>query len=399
MTTCVRIIKLMWLIVLLHLLTGCWDIKEIQDINYITAIGIDQEGGNFVVYTQMMDFTSVAKIDSGKSDKPSQIWTSKTKGKSLDLAIDNIYDSTQERTIWSHISCIIISDNVLKSNVLTKLDTIGRYQEVRMTPWVFGTKDSIEQLMNIPAFFNLSPLNTLAHEPVEEYKQRSYIEPIRYFDFMALMTEPGWTVLLPNLTIDTKTWSRNQKEDPKLEINGVFAISKGVSNGLFTNDKLTGLRWLEADTKRSHIPITNQNGELAGVAVLSNPKISVKINIVNGMPKYRVSVKLSGNVVEALDDMNKTDFELQAAKGVREEILTTFKNGAASKTDLFSLEHVLFRRNTRLWKKVNQSSAQAIDPSALETVHVEIHLDHAGMKLLPHHNSPITPMTKDEADS
>lgn len=51
MTTCVRIIKLMWLIVLLHLLTGCWDIKEIQDINYITAIGIDQEDGNFVVYT------------------------------------------------------------------------------------------------------------------------------------------------------------------------------------------------------------------------------------------------------------------------------------------------------------------------------------------------------------
>lgn len=399
MTTCVRILKLMWLMVLLNLLTGCWDIKEIQDINYITAIGIDQEDGNFVVYTQMMDFISVAKSDSGKAEKPSQIWTSKTKGKTLDMAINGIYDSSQQRTIWSHISCIIISDNVLKSNVLTKLDTIGRYQEVRMTPWVFGTKDSIEQLMNIPAFFNLSPLNTLAHEPVEEYKQRSYIEPIRYFDFMALMTEPGWTVLLPNLTIDTKTWSRNQKEDPKIEVNGVFAISKGVSNGLFTNDKLTGLRWLEADTKRSHIPITNQTGELAGVAVLSNPKISVKLNIVNGMPKYRISVKLSGNVVEALDDMNKTDIELQAAKGVREEILTTFKNGAASKTDLFSLEHVLFRRDTRLWKKINQSSAQAIDTSALETVHVEIHLDHAGMKLLPHHNSPITPTTKDEADS
>ncbi|MBU5346293.1 Ger(x)C family spore germination protein [Paenibacillus lautus] len=399
MTTCVRILKLMWLMVLLNLLTGCWDIKEIQDINYITAIGIDQEDGNFVVYTQMMDFISVAKSDSGKAEKPSQIWTSKTKGKTLDMAINGIYDSSQQRTIWSHISCIIISDNVLKSNVLTKLDTIGRYQEVRMTPWVFGTKDSIEQLMNIPAFFNLSPLNTLAHEPVEEYKQRSYIEPIRYFDFMALMTEPGWTVLLPNLTIDTKTWSRNQKENPKIEVNGVFAISKGVSNGLFTNDKLTGLRWLEADTKRSHIPITNKSGEIAGVAVLSNPKISVKLNIVNGMPKYRISVKLSGNVVEALDDMNKTDIELQAAKGVREEILTTFKNGAASKTDLFSLEHVLFRRDTRLWKKINQSSAQAIDTSALETVHVEIHLDHAGMKLLPHHNSPITPTTKDEADS
>jgi spore germination protein KC len=396
MTTCVRIIKLMWLMVWLNMLTGCWDIKEIQDINYITAIGIDQEDGNFIVYTQMMDFTSVAKSETGKAQKPSQIWTSKTKGKTLDMAINAIYNSSQERTIWSHISCIIVSENVLKSNVLTKLDTIGRYQEVRMTPWVFGTKDSIEQLFNVPAFFNLSPLSTIAHEPAEEYKQRSYTEPIRYFDFMALMTEPGWTVLLPNLTIDKKTWSLNQKENPKLMMNGVFAISKGVSNGLFTNDKLTGLRWLDGNTKRSHITITNTHGEIAGVVVLSNPKIRKKLSIVNGMPKYHVSVRLHGSVDEALDDLTKTEFEIQAAKGVREEILTTFKNGVASKTDLFGLEHVLFRKDSKLWKKINQSSAQPIEAGALETVHVEVHLNHAGMRLLPHHNGPITPTTKSE---
>lgn len=39
-------------------------------MNYITAIGIDQEDGDFVVYTQMMDFTSVAKNESGKTDTP-----------------------------------------------------------------------------------------------------------------------------------------------------------------------------------------------------------------------------------------------------------------------------------------------------------------------------------------
>lgn len=399
MTIRAWIIKLMWLTVILNMLTGCWDIKEIQDINYITAIGIDQEDGEFIVYTQMMDFTSVAKIESGKADKPSQVWTSKTKGKSLDMAINAIYDSSQERTIWSHISCILIHENVLKSNALTKLDTIGRYQEVRMTPWVFGTKDSIEELLNVPAFFNLSPLNTLAHEPAEEYKQRSYIEPIRYFDFMALMTEPGWTVLLPNLSIDKKTWSQNQKENPKLVINGVFPISKGVSKGLFTNDKLTGLRWLEADTKRSHIPVINNSGVLTGVVVLSNPKIQKKLYVVNGMPKYRVSVRLNGNVVEALDDMNKRDMEIQVAKEVREEILATFKNGVTSKADVYSLEHVLFKKNPRLWKKINQLYAQPIDGDALETVQVEVHLDHAGMKLLPHDNGPTTPTTKSGSDS
>ncbi|KOP68063.1 spore gernimation protein GerC [Bacillus sp. FJAT-18019] len=398
MRSCISIIKFMWLMIVLNMLTGCWDIKEVQDMNYITAIGIDQEDGNFIVYTQMMDFSSVAKSESGKTDKPVQVWTSKTSGKTFDMAINAMYNSAQVRTSWSHVSCILISNNVLKSNVLTKLDTIGRYQEIRMTPWVYGTEESIEHLFNVPAFFNLSPLNTLAHEPAEEYKQRSYILPLRYFDFMSLMTEPATTVLLPSLSVDNKTWSLNQKENPKLTINGVFAISKGVSKGLFTNDKLTGLRWLETSTKRSPLPITNKNGEYAGVVVLTKPKVRKKLDIVNGIPKYRVHVKLHGNVVEALNDLNKTQLEKLVASEVRDEILATFKNGVAVDTDLYSLEHVLFKKDTHLWKNINKSSAQPIDPDTLATVHVEVHLDHAGMKLLHHHNGPITPDAQYETD-
>jgi len=391
MRSCISIIKFMWLMIVLNMLTGCWDIKEIQDLNYITAIGIDQEDGHFVVYTQMMDFSSVAKSESGKTQNPAQVWTSKTSGKTFDMAVNAMYNSAQVRTSWSHVSCILISDNVLKSNVLTKLDTIGRYQEIRMTPWVYGTEESIEQLFNVPAFFNLSPLNTLAHEPIEEYKQRSFIVPLRYYDFMAMMTEPASTVLLPNLSVDNKTWSLNQKENPKLVINGVYAISEGVSKGLFANDKLTGVRWLETRTNRSPVPITNKHGEYAGVVVLTNPKVRKKLDIVNGMPQYRVHVKLHGNVVEALDDMNKTQLEKLVAAEVRDEILATYKNGVVVNTDLYSLEHVLFKKDSRLWKKIKQTSVKPIEPDSLATVHVEVHLDHAGMKLLHHHKDLITP--------
>lgn len=391
MKNCIRIIKLMWLMIILHMLTGCWDIKEVQDMNYITAIGIDQEDGQFVVYTQMMDFTAIAKSETGKASSPPQVWTSKTRGKTFDTAVNAMYNSSQVRTSWSHVSCILISESVLKSKVLTKLDTIGRYQEIRMTPWVFGTKYPIEELFNIPAFFNLSPLHTLAHNPAEEYKQRSYVRPIRYFDFMSLITEPASTVLLPNLSVDNKTWSLNQKEDPKLIINGVFAISEGISKGLFNNDKLTGLRWVETSTKRSPLPLMDKDGEYAGVVVLTNPKVRKKLDIVNGTPKYRVHVKLHGNVVEALDDMNKSQMEKQVADEVRSEIMDTYRHGAAAHTDLYSLEHVLFKKDKQLWKKMRQAPAELIDPDALETVHVEVHLDHAGMKLLRHNKETVKP--------
>lgn len=48
------------------LLTGCWDIREVQDINYISAIGVDYKDGEYIIYAQMLDFSSVAKQEGGE---------------------------------------------------------------------------------------------------------------------------------------------------------------------------------------------------------------------------------------------------------------------------------------------------------------------------------------------
>lgn len=380
----VGLLKITVVLMLLNLLCGCWDIKEIQDINYITALGIDydEEDGNFVLYTQMLDFTSVAKTEAGKSDAPSQVWTGKTKGKTLDMTMNNLYDTTQERTSWGHVSSIVLSESVLKSGILTKLDTIGRYQEIRMTPWVFGTNESMEELFTAPAFFNLSPLNTLVHEPLEVYKQKSHVEPFRYFDFTAAVSEPAYTVLLPSLSIDSTTWKKSSKADLKLTINGVYALSEGKLNGFFANEKISGLRWIESNTRRSPVPI-NKDNDLAAVLILQKPKIRKKLILSHEGPRYRVHVKLSGNVVEVRKEFTKSELEQEAAKVVKQEILNTYKNGYDSKADLYSLEHRLFKQKTGLWKKLKQSKEFLLDEDSLELVNVEVKLDHTGMKLLP----------------
>lgn len=371
-------------ILLLNLLCGCWDIKEIQDMNYISAIGIDynEEDKKYVLYTQMLDFTSVAKTEAGKAGTQSQVWTGKTEGETLDMAMNNLYDSAQERTSWGHISSIVISETLMKSELLPKLDTLTRYQEIRMTPWVFGTNESIEHLFSSPAFFNLSPLNTLSHEPMEVYKQKSYIVPIRYFDFMAEVTEPAFTVLLPSLSIDETTWKKNDKADSKLVYNGVYVMSKGKINGLLTEDQINGLRWLEKNTRRSPIPIY-KNNDLGAVLILQKPKIKKDMIISQGVPRYRIHVKLKGNAVEVRKEFTRSELEQEAAKVVTEQIWDTYRHGKEIKADLYSLEHLLFKKNTSLWKKLKQSSEFLLNEESLEMVTVDVNLEHTGMKLLP----------------
>ncbi|MFK9116608.1 hypothetical protein ACJEBK_06925 [Peribacillus frigoritolerans] len=68
-----RICKI-WLTLHLFLfLSGCWDEKTIQDFHYITAIGIDFKDGEYIVYTQLVDFAAVAKTEAKADASSSRI--------------------------------------------------------------------------------------------------------------------------------------------------------------------------------------------------------------------------------------------------------------------------------------------------------------------------------------
>ncbi|WP_227874375.1 Ger(x)C family spore germination protein [Tumebacillus algifaecis] len=377
-----KLIKLMPIFLLVNLICGCWDIKEIESINYVTGIGIDYVDQHFVLYAQMIDFTNVAKTETGKSDKPAQVWIGKTKGKTLKQAMNRLYSSMQGRTSWSHISCIIMSENALRTDFLTSTDAIGRYQEIRLTPWIFGTKEPLDQILTTPAFFNVSPLNTVSHEPVEDYKQRSYIAPTQFVKLTAQLTEPATTILLPSLSINRSTWKKNEQKEPKLFVDGAYAMSEGKLIGLLNNKKLTGLRWVEQKTKESFLAIT-KNGEDAAVLSLEHPKVRKSMKIVNGKPKFQLHIKLNGNVNEVYKEVTREELEKIAAEVVRTEVVTTFQNGLKINSDPYRLEHLLFKHKTGVWKRLKSSGDSLLNEHSLDSVTVKINLDHFGLKILP----------------
>lgn len=364
------------------MLSGCWDIKEIENIDYVTAIGIDVEERQYVVYAQMLDFSSVAKMETGKSDKAAQIWVGKAKGRTLDLAINKLYDTAQQRTMWSHVTTIIVSENALRAQALMRDDLIGRYQEFRHTPWIYGAKGSIEKLMVTHPFFNVSALNTISHEPVEVHELKSFIVPMRYISFMSKLTEPTGTVVLPALAIDSRTWRKNEKNDPKQFVDGAFILSEGKYSGPVGNEQLTGLRWTERRTYRSPLAV-EKNGEVAAVLSLENPKIKWSISFVDGLPKYRLHVGMNGNVTEVLGDISWDEIVNAASEKVKEEIIGTYRAGIRRQIDIYNLNYLLFKRHTKRWSQYKSEERPILNERSLDQVYVRIHLNHAGMRMLP----------------
>ncbi|MCS7461267.1 Ger(x)C family spore germination protein [Paenibacillus doosanensis] len=370
--------KASWVLPIVFLLTGCWDSHNVEKVNYIAALGIDYEKPNYVIYGQMLDFGSVAKQEAAQNREQANIWLGRGEGETMNIAMNALYNTAQQRIIWSHVTTILIGERALKQGVDSFLDATVRFREIRFTPWVFGTKLAVKDILTTPAFFNLSPLETISHAPVENYRQRSWIVPLNYMTFLADYQEPAKTVILPSLSIDPAQWTKLKQPSPKLAWDGAYVLSKKKTKGKLNLEDLEGLRWLEEKTVRT--PLVVKDGDKTiGVVSLEKPKPVIRVLSASGHPRYELTVSLHGNIVELLRQTKEADFLAKAEQTVREEIRSTFEKGLSMNTDLLQLEYALYLARYKDWVKLSDEGALGLDKDSLERINVHILIEHSGM--------------------
>ncbi|TVY10143.1 Ger(x)C family spore germination protein [Paenibacillus cremeus] len=372
-----RLLMLGFMMTLLTFTAGCWDIKSIQDTNYVTAVGLDFKNGKYVVYGQMLDFSSVAKQEGGKAGQPPSVWAGTAEGDTISNAFNKLYETSQQRMFWGHVSSVVFTEDALKLGLYPFLDSLSRVGETRYKPWVYGTKEPIDKIFTVLPFFNLSPIASILHNPIDVYKQFSFIRPLRLYKVIVDFREPNYTVMLPSLEIATDAWKKNEKPDPKLKVSGAYAIQDGKLKGWVEEKQLNGLRWLERSTMRT--PLVVYRGEKPIV------KVTVEKSKRTITPQTRgqeasFSVHFSGNVL--LDEINvmmdEKAIKQEVTNEIRDQITNTFKYGQEHSIDLYRLTHVLYRESFPAWSRLTQNGSKPISYS-LQSIDVELNIVHSGM--------------------
>lgn len=363
-------------ILLSFILTGCWDIKNIQDINYLTSLGFDKAGQQYLVYVQMIDFSTVAKSESAKPTEPIPVWVGIGKGETIIGAVNDLYRTAQLRIFYGQINSIVLGENILRSDLKDVKEVLDRYYEFRYTPWLFGTKEPIDKLFAVTPFFNLSPLMSLLHQPQEIYKQQSLIAPLTLREFVAEIREPGNAVFIPSLSLRNLDWEVEGQKKPMMDMDGVFAFQEEKYKQWIALPKVFGLRWVEPKTERSPLLIRSEGRSQASVS-LEKPDVRIHPIIVNDQITFNLDVKLSGYISEALQLMPETTLEQKAAEAVKRQIQDTYEAGLRSGIDTLRLEHALYRQNNREWKKLRGQGGIKLTPDSVH-IRVKVKLRHSG---------------------
>ncbi|WP_309119011.1 Ger(x)C family spore germination protein [Paenibacillus sp.] len=363
---------------LLMLLTGCWDIKDLQEINYLTAIGYDLQDDEFVVYGQLLDFASVAKSETGKSGQ-APVWVGIGRGPTLVHAIEDLYRSSQLRIFYGHVNAVVIGEKVLKdSNAMKQVyEFQGRYYELRYTPWIFGTSKPIDKIFSTSSIFNFSPAVSVLHQPLETYKQNSVVRPMSVRRFTLEAKEPGRTTLMPSIALSENNWRKGDKPQDMLTIDGAFAIKEHKLLGWYNLDELRGLTWVEPDSNRGPL-ILYSGGEIQSAVVLENPNAIVHPRVRNGKAEFSLDVKLSGSLILSMTPLAEAEIEREAEEKIRKQIRRLYDEGLKRDADLLRLEPALYRQKNREWKTLRSHGGFELTPESLKDIRVKVMINRTG---------------------
>lgn len=70
--------------------------KEAQNINFITALGVDYAEGRYIIYAQLLDFAEIAKQEGKVETGAGKVWIGRGEGKTVDDALSSLYPASQQ---------------------------------------------------------------------------------------------------------------------------------------------------------------------------------------------------------------------------------------------------------------------------------------------------------------
>lgn len=345
--------------------------KEIQNLNFATALGVDFKDGQYQLYIQLVGLEAVAKTEGETS--PAQTYISTSSGKTLLDAYFELYKSEQEVIIFSHISTIVVSEAIIERGLDHVLDELTRYYEYRLTPWIFATKDPIDKVLSTLGLFKQSSLETLLHHPDRSSKQSTMVRPIKLYQFFREIFEPGKTTYLPGITITESQWKNNLKKEPKLTYSGAFFIKDINYKGFYILDSIKGIRWVSKGTERSSLKVPDGENQDT-IIVIDNIKTKKKlVDSEGGNYHFEVQLDVKASIGNKVNDQKYNQLLTETKEHLTKEIKDLFQLGLEEGVDFLDLGHILFRSDFESWEKDKENY---LDKSEVE-VSADVTIQHA----------------------
>jgi spore germination protein KC len=395
-----KFIILLFIIVSTVFLSGCWDRQELQDLDIVSAIGIDNGGNNsenrYLVTVQVLNEGQIATAggQGGGKSSTAPVTTYSDKGSTIAEALRKINQKSPQELFYPHVQLMVIGEEFARTKGIQDLfDLIERDSQFRtLFPVLIVRNNTAKTLLQITTPLEDVPAAKIfgALESTTriwgEYASTRADQVIQQ-----LAGGEGANLTGVQITGDPKKGNNLvnvQQISPNtaIEIRGLAIFKKGKLKKWLDQDAARGAIWINNELKGTVVDL-NCEKKKKGIAVdIMRAKAWIKVKIKNEKPVIQITVRSEGHIseVHCPIDLSKhttiEKLEKQLEQEIKAEIMEAVKDAKKQKADIFRFGEYINREDPELWKKIRKKWDDELFPETEVNANVHSFIRRAGLR-------------------
>ncbi|NNU93698.1 Ger(x)C family spore germination protein [Geobacillus sp. NFOSA3] len=377
-------------------LSGCWSKKELTDLAFVIAVGIDKtKDGKFAVTFQVVNPGNVAgstQRGGGSGGVPVSIY--KATGDNLVEASRQASKKLSRLIYYAHTNLVVISEEVAKEGVDGLFDALERNSQFRSTAMVviarhYSAEDALKILTPIDKISANQIIKTL------QFSEKIWGQTIhvRVGEVINDLSSLGKAPIISGVEIvgsvpkgKRQTNVQASEPDARLNVNGLAIFKGDKLVGWVSGDTARGVLWILDKIEQTSVTIEWKQKKEAAAYKVVRAKTSVAAHMKKGKPSISVHIRAEGDIGEefvSIDFANPKQIfalEKKAETSIKKEVVKAIEEAKKAKTDIFGFGDVVYRSYPQQWKTMKSDWNDRYFPQLEVNVTVEAFIRRTGLR-------------------
>lgn len=381
--------RIKFLILLLPLLSGCYNYRELNELGITTAVSIDYKDNNFYVIAEVIN---PIKQQDASSSNNSPFVNYNSSSSSLQDAFRKVVLESPRQLYAAQLEIIVLSEEVVNNHLEEVLEYFARDPEARteIKIIVAKTEDSTKAITLQTLLTSLSSSNIINSLDLQS-KVLGMTYPVTLNELLNMYIDPYLEVVLPSMTLYGNYEIGDEKEN--ITTSSPKAIVKIDGSTITKDNKILGYLDLEESKILNLI-----NGKLKETIIKMNYydgyiifepnriKVSRELDIKNNIIKINISGYSKTKEIQSninVKDPKEVEKLNKALNMKLEKKITDTFNSIREKygTDVFGFQELYYRTNYKYFKENCTNWYEDIYPKIKLEVKANVRLYEKGSTL------------------
>lgn len=351
----------------LALLSGCWDVVELNKRAIVSGIGVDwkEEEKEYLVSFQ----TVIADEISGKAGRgATPISVYKASGKSVVEAMRNASRKVPRIISLAHTGLIIISDRVAREGIIDLFDYLDRDSDIRLNAEVLISTQGQTAEDVVSALTPIGKITAFALEQKIDLTSGQLGENFRIEvdDVIRGLLTPGGGPVVNGVMIEGSAENASKMETLKnAKAEGLAVISQMA---VFKGDRLVS--WLNADESRGtvwirnkmkitpiHLKLPDQDGEISLEVMRSKTRLRADLQdpanpIIHIHVEPNFSIREVNSAIDLRNPATMKLLEDAASKEIIRIMELAVRKSKEVNSDILGFGQAVERSDPSAWRKM-----------------------------------------------